>query len=287
MSIREPDSSQPAEDERGLVARGLAVFASVVWWSILTLLVLFALYVGVGRQLTSDINSFSDELAASLSEATGLDVSVGRLSSQWYWLDPSITAKDITINSPDSDRIAAELEHLELRLDFFASLFRFRLVFRNFDADGLALTVVRPTEDPFINPVEEIAELAEPGAPELQEWIRLAGRWLSNPEVRVTRVSLALGPSRQNLRFLDIPQLDLSYQGGLFQAAGRAMQSGTTTQLASFALVGQRFFRGGEFTGQLYLDVDSGRLFDGLIDDLNWRGGIRVEGFDLGGAVPG
>ncbi|HAC30981.1 MAG TPA: hypothetical protein DCF82_24705, partial [Marinobacter hydrocarbonoclasticus] len=73
--------------------------------------------------------------------------------SQWYWLDPSITAKDITINSPDSDRIAAELEHLELRLDFFASLFRFRLVFRNFDADGLALTVVRPTEDPFINPV--------------------------------------------------------------------------------------------------------------------------------------
>ncbi|RKR77603.1 YhdP family phospholipid transporter [Marinobacter nauticus] len=283
MSIREPDSSQPAEDERGLVARGLAVFASVVWWSILTLLVLFALYVGVGRQLTSDINSFSDELAASLSEATGLDVSVGRLSSQWYWLDPSITAKDITINSPDSDRIAAELEHLELRLDFFASLFRFRLVFRNFDADGLALTVVRPTEDPFINPVEEIAELAEPGAPELQEWIRLAGRWLSNPEVRVTRVSLALGSSRQNLRFLDIPQLDLSYQGGLFQAAGRAMQSGTTAQLASFALVGQRFFRG-EFTGQLYLDVDSGRLFDGLIDDLNWRG-IRVEGFDLGGSA--
>ena len=58
------------------------------------------------------------------------------------------------------------------------------------------------------------------------------------------------------------------------------MQSGTTTQLASFALVGQRLFRG-EFTGQLYLDVDSGRLFDGLIDDLNWRG-IRVEGFDLG-----
>src|SRR5690606_6914045 len=65
------------------------------------------------------------------------------------------------------------------------------------------------------------------------------------------------------------------------QAAGRAMQSGTTTQLASFALVGQHFFRG-DFTGQLYLDIDSGRLFDGLIDDVSWRG-IRLEGFDLGG----
>ena len=83
MSIREPDSSQPAEDERGLVARGLAVFASVVWWSILTLLVLFALYVGVGRQLTSNINSFSADLAASLPDATGLAVSVSRFTSHW------------------------------------------------------------------------------------------------------------------------------------------------------------------------------------------------------------
>ncbi|MGC8121154.1 YhdP family protein [Marinobacter sp. VGCF2001] len=282
MSIREPDSSQPAEDDRGLVARGLAGFASVVWWAILVVLVLFALYVGVGRQLTASLDRFSDELAGELSAATGLDVSVGSLSSQWYWLDPSITAKDITVRSPDSGRLEAELEHLALRLDFFASLFRFRLVFRNFDADGLALTVVRPTEDPFTNPVEEIVELAEPGPPELQHWLRVAGRWLSNPEVRVTRVSLGLGPSRQNLRFVDIPQLDLSYRGGLFQAAGRAMQSGTTTELARFALVGQGFFRG-EFTGQLYLDVGSGRFFDGLIDDLQWRG-IRVEGFDLGGS---
>src|SRR5690554_7715066 len=59
------------------------------------------------------------------------------------------------------------------------------------------------------------------------------------------------------------------------------MQSGAATQLSSFALVGLRFL-GGEFTGQLNVDVDSGRLFDGLIDDLSWRG-IRVEGFDLGG----
>ncbi|MBN7771192.1 hypothetical protein KUV44_07895 [Marinobacter daepoensis] len=281
MSIREPDSSQPVGDDRGLVARGLAGFSSMVWWTLLALLVLFALYVGIGRQLTANIDHFSDELAVALSDATGLDVSVGRVTSQWHWLDPAIIAKDITIRTQDSDKVTAELDHLGVRLDFIASLFRFRLVFRNFDADGLSLTVIRPMDSPFASPVEEIADLTEPGAPEVQEWIRLAGRWLSNPEVRVTRVSLALGPNRKNLRFLDIPQLDLSYRNGLFQASGRAMQSGTTTQLASFALVGQQFFRGA-FTGQLYLDWDSGRLFDGLIDDLHWRG-LRVEGFDLGG----
>ena len=45
--------------------------------------------------------------------------------------------------------------------------------------------------------------------------------------------------------------------------------------------MGEHFFRG-DFTGQLYLDVDSGRLFDDLIDEYQWRM-LRLEGFDLGG----
>ncbi|PSF05972.1 hypothetical protein C7H09_11555 [Marinobacter fuscus] len=281
MPSREQGSPGSDEVRCGILARCLGVFSSLIWWSLLVVLVLFALYAGIGRQLTANIDRFTDDLEVALSEASGLDITVGSLSSRWFWLDPAVTAKDIRIRSRDSDRLSAELEHLGVRLDFIASLFRMRLVFRNFDADGLELTLIRPPGDEHINPVEEMADLAGPATPKWQEWLRLAGHWLSNPEARVTRVSMALGPSREDLRFLDIPQLDLSYRSGLFQAAGRAMQSGTATQLASFALVGQRFFRG-EFTGQLYLDVDSGRLFDGLIDDLSWKG-IRVEGFDIGG----
>ncbi len=115
----------------------------------------------------------------------------------------------------------------------------------------------------------------------MQEWLELAGNWLSDPYVKITRVNLGIRDNQGNLRHLDIPQLDLDYRRGLFHASGRAMQSGTTQQLASFALVGRHFFRG-DFTGQLYLDVDSGRLFDGLIDEYQWRT-LRVEGFDLGG----
>ena len=280
MSSRDQNTDQLELPKSGPVGRLLELIAGAVWWSILVVLVLLALYAGIGRQLTAQVDRFSDRIAAEISSQTGLDVDITRLSSSWNWLDPSLTAS-VTLSNPDSGRTIAELEHLRLRLDFLASVSRLRLVFEDFEADGLALTLIRAPGDQLSDPVEQMAELEPLNEGAAREWLRLAGQWLSEPEVRITRVSLAIGQNEDDLRHLYIPRLDLLYTRGLFQASGRAMQSGTATQLASFALVGQRFFRG-DFTGQLYVDVDSGRLFDGLIDDLSWRG-IRVEGFDLGG----
>lgn len=281
MSSRDQDSVQAAPPPGGWVGQLLAGLASLVWWSLLVFLVLLALYAGLGRQLTANIDQFSSRAAQALSEQTGLEVSIGRLSSSWQWLNPAITATDIAAVNPETGEAVAELEYLRLRLDFLSSLMRFRIVFEDFEADGLSLTYIRPADTGFASPVEDLLQSPQNVSDDLQKWFDIAGRWLSDPQVRITRVSVALGDGKNHLRHLDIPQLDLLYRRGLFQASGRAMQSGTTTQLASFALVGQHFFRG-DFTGQLYLDIDSGRLFDGLLDDVSWRG-VRLEGFDLGG----
>lgn len=281
MQGREQDRAQPKYRSAGKLTRALEHMANAVWWLIFAILVVFALYVGLGRQLTSNMDRFSHDLSTTLSERTGLDVRVGQLSSRWHWLDPAITATDLSLRHPDTGEQIVELEHLRLRLDFLASIFRFRLVFEDFEADGVSLTLTRRSGLDMLDPPDELRDFTHPGGQGLQSWLQLAGRWLSDPRVTLTRVSVAVDDGSANLRQLDIPRLELIYRRGLFQASGRAMQPGTSTQLASFALVGQRFFRG-EFTGQLYLDVDSGRLFDGLIDDLNWRG-LRVEGFDLGG----
>ncbi|KPQ28103.1 MAG: putative membrane protein [Marinobacter excellens HL-55] len=281
MQGREHSPDQATDQSAGKLTRALGYLATVVWWFIFAILVVFALYVGLGRQLTSHIDRYSDDISAMLSDRTGLAVQVGQLSSRWHWLDPAVTVTDLTLRHPDTGAAIAELEHLRLRLDFLSSLARFRLVFEDFEADGLSLTLTRRAGLDVLDPPDELSDLTHPGGQDLQSWVKLAGRWLSDPRVMMTRISLAIDNGSGNLREMDIPRLDLIYRRGLFQASGRAMQPGTSTQLASFALVGQHFFRG-EFTGQLYLDVDSGRLFDGLIDDLNWRG-VRVEGFDLGG----
>lgn len=251
----------------------LSRLASLVWWSLLVILVLLALYAAIGRQLTAHIDHYSDELSEILSEQTGLTVGIGQLASRWNWLDPTLIVSDLSVHSPDNSMLKADLEHLRVRLDFWSSLRRFRIVFEELEADGLSVRVLRESDD-LLAEVDDLV-------PEQPDWLAMAGQWLSDPQARVTRVSVSVGNHPEDLRDFYIPRLDLLYHRGLFQASGRAMQPGTSNQLASFALVGQHFFRG-DFTGQLYVDVASGRLFDGLIDDLHWRD-IRVEAFDLGG----
>jgi len=269
-SLKTSSESQPG--------RLMALLANAVWWLILAVLVLLALYAGIGRQLTQNVDSFRDELSQELSARLGHDVSIGSLSSRWFWLDPSFTAQDIEVTNPDSDDRVVSLQHLTIRFDAIASLMRFRIVFEDFEADGLELTLNQQGSG-------EVgvrgADIPEPLNNRFRDWLRISGKWLSDPYIKVTRVNLGIRDNQGQLRFLDIPQLDLMYQQGLFRASGRAMRSATTQQLASFTLVGKQFFRG-DFSGQLYLSVDSGRLFDGLIDEYQWRD-IRVEGFDLGG----
>lgn len=258
--------------------RLMALFTGAVWWSLLVVLVLFALYAGIGRQLTQNVDSFRDDLSKDLSTRLGHEVSIGKLSSRWFWLDPSFTAQDIKVTNPDSGVQVLNLQHLTIRFDALASLMRFRIVFEDFEADGLELTLNQ-------NDSGEVgvrgADFPEPLNNRFRYWLEVAGKWLSDPYIKVTRVSLGIRDNQGQIRHLDIPQLDLVYQKGLFRASGRAMRSATTEQLASFTLVGKHFFRG-DFSGQLYLDVDSGRLFDGLVDEYQWRD-VRVEGFDLGG----
>jgi len=259
-------------------ARLIALFTSVVWWLLVVILVLFALYAGIGRQLTQNIDSFRDDLSRELSVRLGHEVSIGKLSSRWFWLDPSFTAQDIDVTNPDSGVRVLSLQHLTIRFDALASLMRFRIVFEDFEAEGLELTLnQKDSGDLGLRGADVPAPLNN----RFRNWLEVARKWLSDPYIKVTRVSLGIRDHQGRLRHVDIPQLDLIYHQGLFRASGRAMQSATTQQLASFTLVGKHFFRG-NFTGQLYLDVDSGRLFDGLVDEYMWRD-VRVEGFDLGG----
>jgi len=279
-SQKQPRASM-VPGQASTLTRILEGLASLVWWSLFVVLVLFALYGGLGRQLTANIDQYSDQLARELSDRTGLEVSIGRLSARWQWLDPAVSAEGVSVRYPGAEEAIVDLEYLSLRLDSLTSLFRFRLVFEDFEADGLSVTLERTAGLDVQDLPEDLGQLIQPGNTDVQHWITLAGQWLSDPQVTLTRVALIIDNGTANPRQLDIPQLDLLYHRGLFQASGRAMQPGTVNQLASFALVGQQFFRG-QFTGQLYLDIDSGRLFDGLVDDLSWRG-LRLEGFDLGG----
>ncbi len=274
-------SSVADQENRHVFVRILSRLASLVWWLLLLVVILLALYAGLGRQLTKNINDYRANIEQVLSSELGQEVRVGSLSSSWNWLNPTIIAREIVVLSNDeSADVAGSLQSVRVGLDFLASLRRTRIVFAGFEADGLELTVNQTARGEVM--VEGV-DIPEPVANDIELWLDLAGRWLSDPSVKITRLDLGVRDNNDQLRHVEIPQLDLVYQRGLFHASGRAMSPGTTEQLASFELVGRHFFRG-DFTGQLYADINSGRLFDGLVEEYAWRD-IRVEGFDLGGQV--
>lgn len=277
MSTLPQGPSVPASTPESAPLRWGGRLAAVVWWLLCACLLLLALYAGIGRQLIQNIDHFRPDLVRELSARTGLQVAAGALEGRWNWLDPTLIAHDIWLQDADDGRVAAQIRQLRVRLDFLASLARRRLVFAEFEADGVDLRLKQPADGVPSASVAMPAD-AVTGVP---DWLDRAGRWLSDPYIRMTRVSLDIEDHKGTHRSLDIPGIDLVYRQGQFRASGRVMRSGSTEQLARFALAGRDFLRG-DFSGRLYLKVESGRLFDDLVDRYQWQD-LRIRGLDLGG----
>ena len=94
------------EKPRGIVVGILAKLANLFWWLLLAVLVLAALYAGLGRQITQNINDYRPQIEQQLSEFLGQNILIGSLSSRWNWLNPTIIARDLAVTSDaDSEEV--------------------------------------------------------------------------------------------------------------------------------------------------------------------------------------
>ncbi len=272
--MSEPNAEPPA---RSLPFRVVMRLTSLIWSLVLVVLVLLALYVGLGHQLTRSIDDYRARLEQTLSRELGQTVSINHLEASWRWLDPVIEAQGVTVRSPaQPDEADITLQHLRLRLDSLTSLLHFRLILKDFEADGLDLTLTATDKGRL-----RIGKLVVPLRTEPSAWFERLSAWVYEPHIRVTRVNLGFESRGQPPQSIAIPQLDLVYDQGVVRASGRAMRPGTVRQIASFNLQGSHFFQGG-FDGLLYVKVDSGRLFDRFVEGFGWRH-LGVMGFDLKG----
>ncbi len=279
----------PGHTEKAMkhtLLRWLSRLATVVWGLVLLILILAALYVVAGRQLMGSIESYRQTVESELSARLGQPVRINHLVGRWEGLDPELTVSGLSVLAPgDGASVVARVDQVNIRLDSLTSLARQRLVFSDLVASGLDLTLEQ-TSDGSVR-LEGVslaaAEDAQPdaGALDLQVWIERLGEVLSDPYVQLNQVRLGLAVPGEERRTFFIPQVDLSYEQGVFAASGRAMQPDANTQLASFYLEGKHFFRG-DFDGTLFVDVDSGRLFDALIRRYQWEQ-RAIESFEAGG----
>ena len=95
---------------------------NAIWRVFAFLLILFAVYIALGRQLIPNIPSYRLELAGYVSQALGADIHINEIEGEWIGFGPSITARGI--------QAGPELNIGEVRLDIsvLASIARGRLV---------------------------------------------------------------------------------------------------------------------------------------------------------------
>ena len=264
---------------------------TLVWIGALTVLILAALYVGLGRQVMANLHYYESDIEASLSQALGQPVRIRKLAGQWQGLDPVILATDLGVGAQDESR--ASLRHLRIRLDTWASLMRQRVVFREFRVSGAEATLVQQTDGRFsLEGVwqpggsgawdQTLSDIAADASQELDasagEWIDRLGDILSDPVVSLDNIRLRVEPASGDPFPVMIPSMDVRFERGLFSASGRMLEGHSAQRIGAFALEGRHLLSSG-FTGDLYLDLDSGSTFSDLLAPYEWRG-LSVDTVD-------
>lgn len=118
-------------------------FLRVVFWTLLLMLVLLALYVSLGRQLTPSVSNYQTEIEQRLSEALDAQVTLQSVTGQWLGFSPRFNLRGLRIagdmSSDGQAPAALELDAVEIEADIPASLLQRKLVLATTRIDQLNL----------------------------------------------------------------------------------------------------------------------------------------------------
>ena len=101
-------------------------------------LVLMALYVSVGRELTPLIAEYRVEVQTKAREALGMPLTIGSLEGSWKGMAPVLLAHDVMVGEGNS---ALRLEEVKVVPDVWASLLNRDIRLAHVQLDGLNLSL--------------------------------------------------------------------------------------------------------------------------------------------------
>ncbi len=244
--------------------------SSVLWSAIVILIVLLAIYVSVGRMLSSLTGAYQTEILQELNHRVPFFIDADKVSAEWRSFTPVIVLEGLRLTLPGEFERSIELSEGRIALDVAASL----------ASRSLQMTLLR------LKGLDLAAELDAEGAVRLRGFgggDPLLGEWLESFLLNVER--FALRDARLSLLLPDGEQRDftldlaLSRQGSRRQLNGKLSSSRGLEALVLGDGVGN-FFEPGAFSGQLYLDLTAPDV--GAVTDLF---GEAMSGVELAGGI--
>ena len=123
-----------------MLIRALRYAVNSIWAVAIIALLLFTVYVSLGRVMMPQLHQYQTQLEDYLSETTGLMVGIGQLQGHWQNLQPQLTLNDVILIGADGATI--ELRELSLQLDVFNSLAEKQPVFTRAGVSGVSVNLV-------------------------------------------------------------------------------------------------------------------------------------------------
>lgn len=242
--------------------------SGVLWGAIVISIVLLAVYVSLGRMLSSLSVSFQPQILQQLNSRVPFTVEAHRVSAQWHSFNPVLVLEDLRITMPGEVGNTLELSEGRIALDVAASLLSNAPQVTQLQLEGLNLA----------GELDEQGKLRVRG---FRAGDSPLGDWLESLLLNVEQV--ALGATHLELllpdgevRGFDL-DIVLSREGSRRHLEGRLESSRGMNMFVLGEGVGNPF-EPQSFTGQLYLDIDTDDL--GAINDLlpaSLRG-VRIDG---------
>ena len=116
-------------------------FAALTRWglgSVALILVLTALYVSLGRELTPLIAEYRVEVQNKAREALDMPLTIGSLEGRWSGMRPVLLAHDVMVGEGNS---ALRLDQVQVVPDMWASLLNREIRLAHVQLDGLQLSL--------------------------------------------------------------------------------------------------------------------------------------------------
>lgn len=230
--------------------------SNVLWGVMVMAIVVLAIYVSLGRLLSTNLQSFQKEVLAELNERVPFHIATERLSGEWRSFTPELVLSGLTLTAPGREGDALELSGGRIGLDVLDSLLSRSLQITSLQLDNLALNGELTPEGKLILP-----GLTGSGG-EIGAWLR---EFLLNIEyvtLRDNSLNLAL-PGGEVRKF----DLDLHLaRAGSTRHLSAELLSATGTRIA---LTGRGVgdpFRPENFSADLYLALGSVDL--GAVEDV-------------------
>ena len=244
--------------------------SSVLWSAIVILIVLLAIYVSVGRMLSSLTGAYQKEILQELNHRVPFFIDADKVSAQWRSFTPVIVLEGLRLTLPGELEQSIELSEGRIALDVGGSLASRSLQTTRLRLNGLNLA----------------GELDTEGAMRIRGFHggdALLGEWLEAYLLNVERLVLGdarlalLLPGGEKRNFtLD---LALSREGSHRHLKGTLSSSRGLEALVLGEGVGNPF-EPGAFSGQLYLDVAA--LEVAAVTDLL---GEALSGMEIAGGL--